>query len=187
MASEKETLDDNKPEEVIEKQEAKDKDKESSVQGQEKVIAEAEKEKEEAEGMQVDKSEEEKEEEESVKKGKSKGESTEEPVTPISRPTRDRKTVVRFSIPTEARSSTPKPLSISKGSGTQLKDIPNVAYKLSKRKPDDNLQMLHNILYGKKSKVHSLKKNIGQFSGFVWVENEEKQRQKNQREVGQVC
>lgn len=115
----------------------------------------------------------------------------------------------------------------------------SVAYKLSKRKPDDNLQMLHNILYGKKSKViiifllanswtlelemlslgfaasavhvlllnlcacvrgggwcvydlvsiivlygfdgifdvspfqvHSLKKNIGQFSGFVWVENE---------------
>lgn len=103
-----------------------------------------------------------------------------------------------------------------------------VAFKLSKRKPDDNLQILHTILYGKKSKVtfylgafhtssfllslgwfesfgnvlssefvqfllifcftyylercwmyaffswqsHSLKKNIGQFSGYVWIENE---------------
>lgn len=69
------------------------------------------------------------------------------------------------------------------GSGTQLKDIPNVAYKLSKRKPDDNLQILHNILFGKKSKVHSLKKNIGQFSGFVWVENEEKERRKTKEKL----
>lgn len=28
-----------------------------------------------------------------------------------------------------------------------------VAFKLSKRKPDDNLQILHTLLYGKKSKV----------------------------------
>ncbi|KAF2302680.1 hypothetical protein GH714_000733 [Hevea brasiliensis] len=64
------------------------------------------------------------------------------------------------------------------GRGTQLKDIPNVAFKLSKRKPDDNLQMLHTILFGKKAKAHNLKKNIGQFSGYVWAENEEKQKAK---------
>lgn len=29
----------------------------------------------------------------------------------------------------------------------------SVAYKLSKRKPDDNLQLLHMILFGKKAKV----------------------------------
>jgi hypothetical protein len=36
-----------------------------------------------------------------------------------------------------------------------LSDIVNfsVAFKLSKRKPDDNLQMLHMILFGKKGKV----------------------------------
>ncbi|PNY14766.1 dek domain-containing chromatin associated protein [Trifolium pratense] len=47
-----------------------------------------------------------------------------------------------------------------------------LAYKLSKRKPDDNLHMLHSILFGKKSKAHNLKRNIGQFSGYVWAENE---------------
>ncbi|KAG4169627.1 hypothetical protein ERO13_A12G093425v2 [Gossypium hirsutum] len=48
-----------------------------------------------------------------------------------------------------------------------------VAFKLSKRKDDDNLQMLHIILFRKKAKPHSLKRNIGQFLGYVWIENEE--------------
>ncbi|PPD91498.1 hypothetical protein GOBAR_DD11577 [Gossypium barbadense] len=97
-----------------------------------------------------------------------------EPMTPSSdRPTRERKVVERYSVPSVARSSTPKPLSIEKGAGSQLKDIPNVAFKLSKRKYDDNLQLLHMILFGKKAKPQRLKRNIGQFSGYVWVENEE--------------
>ncbi|KAJ6672206.1 hypothetical protein OIU85_013543 [Salix viminalis] len=101
-----------------------------------------------------------------------------EPVTPSSdRPTRERKVVERYSVPEPGRSAA-KPFSIEKGRGTPLKDIPNVAFKLSKRKPDDNLQMLHLILYGKKGKIHNLKKNIGQFSGYVWVKNEEKQKAK---------
>lgn len=29
-----------------------------------------------------------------------------------------------------------------------------MAFKLSKRKPDDNLQLLHTILFGKKAKVN---------------------------------
>ncbi|CAK7336768.1 unnamed protein product [Dovyalis caffra] len=85
--------------------------------------------------------------------------------------------VERYSAPEPGRSAT-KPLSIEKGRGTPLKDIPNVAFKLSKRKTDDNLQMLHMILFGKKGKAHNLKKNIGLFSGYVWVENEEKQKAK---------
>ncbi|XP_047342104.1 DEK domain-containing chromatin-associated protein 1-like [Impatiens glandulifera] len=104
-------------------------------------------------------------------------ETLKEPVTPHERPTRERKTVQRFSVPQSARSVT-KVVSIEKGKGTPLKDIPNVAYKLSKRKPDDNLQILHSVLFGKKTKTHTLKKNIGQFSGFVWIENEEKQKGK---------
>ncbi|RZC09387.1 Chloride channel protein CLC-d [Glycine soja] len=54
----------------------------------------------------------------------------------------------------------------------------SVAFKLSKRKLDDNLHMLHTLLFGKKTKAHNLKRNIGQFSGYVWTENEDKQRAK---------
>ncbi|KAG6401878.1 hypothetical protein SASPL_138746 [Salvia splendens] len=143
------------------------------------------------------------------------------PRTPVSdRPTRERKTVERFTVNESAKSSARKPLAIEKGQGTQLKDIPNgifqlpkhdyhvmsfgcvytwlnpepedevstshvfstigqdMAFKLSKRKADENLHLLHTILYGKKAKVHNLKKNIGLFSGFVWTENEGKQRTK---------
>ncbi|PPD76470.1 hypothetical protein GOBAR_DD26602 [Gossypium barbadense] len=43
--------------------------------------------------------------------------------------------------------------------------------------------MLHIILFGKKAKPHSLKRNIGQFSGYVWVENEEKQKAKVREKI----
>ncbi|XP_033514137.1 DEK domain-containing chromatin-associated protein 1-like isoform X5 [Nicotiana tomentosiformis] len=79
------------------------------------------------------------------------------------------------------------PLPTPKGRGTQLKDIPNVAYKLSKRKPDDNLQILHSILYGKRTKAHNLKKNIGQFSGYVWVENEQEKHRSKVKEKLDKC
>jgi hypothetical protein len=101
------------------------------------------------------------------------GEKVKSPVTPVSeRPIRERKRTGRYVIDTPPRSSGNKPLSITQGRGTRLKEIPNVAYKLSKRKPDDNLFLLHTILYGKKAKAQMLKKNIGQFSGFVWSEQE---------------
>ncbi|KAK2455087.1 glutamic acid-rich protein [Trifolium repens] len=48
----------------------------------------------------------------------------------------------------------------------------SVASKLSKRKVDDSLHMLHSILFGKKTKAHNLNRNIGQFSDYVWAENE---------------
>ncbi|ESR50126.1 hypothetical protein CICLE_v100310092mg, partial [Citrus x clementina] len=110
-------------------------------------------------------------------------EKVKEPVTPTSeRPTRERKVVERYSAPSTGRSAA-KPVSIEKGRGTQLKDIPNVAFKLSRRKPDDNLHMLHTILFGKKAKAQTLKKNIGQFSGFVWSDNEEKHRAKVKEKI----
>ncbi|KAI4319017.1 hypothetical protein MLD38_032667 [Melastoma candidum] len=92
------------------------------------------------------------------------------------RPTRDRKLVDRYSVPSASKPNPKKPISIDKGRGTQLKDIPNVAFKLSKRKADDNLHLLHTILFGKKGKAQTLKRNIGRFSGFVWAKDEEKQR-----------
>ncbi|THU55544.1 hypothetical protein C4D60_Mb11t07700 [Musa balbisiana] len=99
-----------------------------------------------------------------------------EGATPVERPSRERKTVERFSEMSLPRSPVPKTLSFKQGSGEKLKDIPNVFFKLSKRKADDNLQALHGILFGRKANVHYLKRNILQFSGFVWSENEAKQR-----------
>ncbi|EOA23939.1 hypothetical protein CARUB_v10017156mg [Capsella rubella] len=120
------------------------------------------------------------------------GEGVKSPVTPVSeRPTRERKRTERYILDTTAtplsRSSGNKPLSIEQGRGTRLKEIPNVAYKLSKRKPDDNLFLLHTILYGKKGKAQMLKKNIGQFSGFVWSEQEEEKLRARTKEKLEKC
>ncbi|KAG2301042.1 hypothetical protein Bca52824_029693 [Brassica carinata] len=51
-----------------------------------------------------------------------------------------------------------------------------LAHQLSKRKADDNLILLHTILYGKKAKAQMIKKTIGQFSGFVWSQKEEEEK-----------
>ncbi|XP_028077121.1 peptidyl-prolyl cis-trans isomerase B-like [Camellia sinensis] len=56
-----------------------------------------------------------------------------EPVTPIERPIRERKTAERYSEPSTGRSAS-KALSIEKGQGTQLKDIPNVIPFISEEK-----------------------------------------------------
>ncbi|XP_059666552.1 DEK domain-containing chromatin-associated protein 4-like [Cornus florida] len=103
-----------------------------------------------------------------------------DPKTPviyaIERPVRERKSVERLveSIEKEAV----KDFNIEKGRGTALKDIPNVAYKLSKKKTDDTLKLLHTILFGRRAKALQVKSNISQFSGFVWNQNEEKQKTK---------
>ncbi|CAL0317434.1 unnamed protein product [Lupinus luteus] len=117
------------------------------------------------------------------RKGKINGEKVEEkgevlketePRTPaISRPVRERKTVER--LVTSIEKDAYKELHIAKGRGTPLKDIPNVTFKLSRRKTDDTLKLLHTILFGRRGKAIQVKSNISRFSGFVWHENEEKQ------------
>uniref|UniRef100_A0A453GDK4 Uncharacterized protein n=1 Tax=Aegilops tauschii subsp. strangulata TaxID=200361 RepID=A0A453GDK4_AEGTS len=92
------------------------------------------------------------------------------------RPSRERKTVERYAELTPRSTPAKKSAAILQGSGTKLKEIPNVFFKLSKRKADDNLQSLHTLLFGRKSNVHFLKRNLAQFSGFVWTDNPEKQR-----------
>ncbi|KAL0789577.1 hypothetical protein Bca101_005823 [Brassica carinata] len=125
--------------------------------------------------------------------GDSEGEKTEKenesPVTPVTeRPKRTIKKVEPHILHTpSSRSSRSKPVSVQQGRGTQLKEIPNVAYKLSKRKPDDNLFLLHTILYGKKGKVQTLKRNIGLFSGFVWSEQEEEKQRARTKEKIEKC
>ncbi|MCE3049996.1 hypothetical protein HAX54_046269 [Datura stramonium] len=103
-----------------------------------------------------------------------------QPKTPlastIERPVRQRKSVERLVASIELELT--KEIHIEKGRGTALKDIPNVAYKLSKRKTDDTLKLLHTILFGRRGKAAQFKSNISRFSGFVWHENEEKQKMK---------
>ncbi|XP_013622140.1 PREDICTED: protein DEK-like [Brassica oleracea var. oleracea] len=121
--------------------------------------------------------------------GEKTGKENESPVTPVTeRPKRTIKKVEPHILHTpSSRSSRSKPVSVQQGRGTQLKEIPNVAYKLSKRKPDDNLFLLHTILYGKKGKVQTLKRNIGLFSGFVWSEQEEEKQRARTKEKIEKC
>ncbi|CAJ1937530.1 unnamed protein product [Sphenostylis stenocarpa] len=137
--------------------------------------------------VEEEKNEEEKEIEERGEAKSNKSTKESGYATPVSeRPTRERKTVDRYTVSSPdkfPKYSSFKPLSIEKGSGTQLKDIPNVAFKLSKRKADDNLRALHSILFGKIAKANMIKRNIGLFSGYVWAENEEKQRAKTRERI----
>ncbi|XP_008811637.1 protein DEK-like isoform X3 [Phoenix dactylifera] len=93
----------------------------------------------------------------------------------IDRPVRERKTVERLVEVIEKEPN--KEFLVEKGRGTPLKDIPNVAYKLARKKPAD-LKLLHQTLFGRKGKAINFKNHILQFSGFVWHESDEKQRAK---------
>ncbi|KAG6385639.1 hypothetical protein SASPL_154475 [Salvia splendens] len=103
-----------------------------------------------------------------------------EPKTPsafsLERPVRERKSVERLVATIEKDAS--KDFRIEKGRGTALKDIPNVAYKLSRKKTEETFKMLHTILFGRRGKAAQVKHNISRFSGFVWHDNEEKQMNK---------
>ncbi|KAF5728464.1 hypothetical protein HS088_TW21G00611 [Tripterygium wilfordii] len=90
------------------------------------------------------------------------------------RPVRERKSVERLVASIERDAV--KDFLIEKGRGIPLKDIPNVAFKLSRRKIDDTFKLLHSILFARRGKVVQIKSNISRFSGFVWHENEEKQK-----------
>ncbi|KAF3335336.1 protein DEK-like protein [Carex littledalei] len=92
---------------------------------------------------------------------------------------RERKAVERYSVIGSPRSgSGKKGISIVQGSGTKLKDIPNVSFKLSKRRADETLHSLYVLLFGRRSSAFHLKRNIFQFSGFVWTDDKTKMRLK---------
>ncbi|XP_038903138.1 ABC transporter F family member 4 [Benincasa hispida] len=94
----------------------------------------------------------------------------------IDRPVRERKSVERLVASIERYAV--KEFHIEKGRGTPLKDIPNVAFKLSRKKTDDIFRLLHTILFGRRGKAFQIKSNISRFSGFVWHGDEEKQKNK---------
>ncbi|GLJ09507.1 hypothetical protein SUGI_0110880 [Cryptomeria japonica] len=94
------------------------------------------------------------------------------PTTPLDRPVREKNPVKTFD-PSTIRDS-PREFIIEQGKGTQLKNIPSVAYKLSKlTRGDEMLAIIHNLLYGRRGKAHHFKRNVLQVSGFVWGEEEE--------------
>ncbi|CAL5331692.1 unnamed protein product [Camellia sinensis] len=165
MASE--TLEDKKQEEIANvedkgevKEEGKteegEEEKEAEKKEEDTEMAEKEEEDEEKEEPEV-KGEESKEEAEEVskkakrgRKGSSKkaakdekaaksGPGSKEPVTPIERPIRERKTAERYSEPSTGRSAS-KALSIEKGQGTQLKDIPNAGEEKTNVAPNGELE-----------------------------------------------
>lgn len=112
---------------------------------------------------------------EKTREVKKKKEKELEPRTPaIDRPVRERKSVERLVASIEKE--VVKEFHIEKGPGTALKDIPNVAFKLSRKRTDDTFKLLHTILFGRRGKAFQVKNNISRFSGFVWHDNEEKQK-----------
>lgn len=175
--------------------EAMEVDKKEDENDVEEVEAEADSVKEENEKMEEAQADKESAKEEGSKRG-SKAKSSaggkdknkkkeverkkEEPKTPapptIDRPVRERKSVERLVAAIDNDAS--KELKIEKGPGTALKDIPNVAHKLSRKKTDDTFKLLHTILFGRRGKATQIKSNISRFSGFVWHDNEEKQKLK---------
>ncbi|CAM8888416.1 unnamed protein product [Rhodiola kirilowii] len=99
------------------------------------------------------------------------------PVSSVSsRPVRERKSVERLVASIEK--DVIREIFVKKGSGVALKDIPNVAYKLSKKKNDETFKQLHTILFGRRGKAIHMKNHVSQFSGFVWRDNEEKNKMK---------
>ncbi|XP_043305586.1 protein DEK isoform X3 [Cervus canadensis] len=58
-----------------------------------------------------------------------------------------------------------EPFTIAQGKGQKLCEIERIHFFLSKKKTDE-LRNLHKLLYNRPGTVSSLKKNVGQFSGF---------------------
>ncbi|KAL0045693.1 hypothetical protein WJX82_001892 [Trebouxia sp. C0006] len=65
-------------------------------------------------------------------------------------------------------------LEIREGQGTKLGEIPNVAFQLSKvTGRDELLEDLHQILYARKGKLSTRKKDIQAFSGFAYTDDQQ--------------
>ncbi|XP_075513852.1 DEK domain-containing chromatin-associated protein 4-like [Primulina tabacum] len=126
--------------------------------------------------------------EKKVEEHETSTEKKEDPKTPVTyttdRPVRERKSVERL-VATIEKDAT-KEFHVEKGRGTALKDIPNVAYKLSKKKNDDTFRLLHNMLFGRRGKALEFKNNMSRFSGFVWHDNEEKQTIKVKEKLDKI-
>ena len=85
---------------------------------------------------------------------------------------RERKKVEVFAPVVEEK----KEVDIKRGRGTKLADIPNVAFKLSKiSRKEDILKFLYRILYKGVPKQQTVKARIGEFSGWVFEADGERE------------
>ena len=76
---------------------------------------------------------------------------------------REKKKVERLTM--QVSSLLREPFTIAQGKGQKLCEMERIHFFLSKKKTDE-LRNLHKLLYNRPGTVSSLKKNVGQFSGF---------------------
>jgi len=75
--------------------------------------------------------------------------------------------------PSPSACSPPSSNPRAQGAGQKLRDIPNVQHRLSKLKADDDLlQSLHNAFYKRPGKATTRKRDVLEFSGFVFEGDE---------------
>ncbi|KAG4161764.1 hypothetical protein ERO13_D01G076440v2 [Gossypium hirsutum] len=168
-------------------EEGKEDSKTEAMEEEESHSKENDKEEKVEELKEEEKTQESKEGKGSKKRGKvqNSGEKETEQRTPLrDRPVREHKSVERLVASIDKDAS--REFQIKKGRGIVLKVIPNVTFKLSRRKHDDTLR-LHTILFGRRGKAVQVKSNISGFSGFVWLENEEKQKTKVKEKLLEFC
>jgi protein DEK len=88
---------------------------------------------------------------------------------------RERKTVEFYDPLAGKKQEEDEPM-IKEGSGIKLRDIPNVAFKLSKITGSDDLcEAFHRLLYKRAGASKTRKRDILDFSGFVFADTEEKE------------
>jgi len=171
VEDEKEGSEDENDNEKVESKDAKEDEKEETNDDKEDEKEESKGSKKRGKGTSSGGKVREKNKTEEVKKDA-------EPRTPFSdRPVRERKSVERLVALIDKDSS--KEFRVEKGRGAYLKDIPNVANKVMRKRSDETLKLLHPILFGgRRGKAAQIKTNILGFSGFVWHGDEKKAKEK---------
>ncbi|XP_038174131.1 LOW QUALITY PROTEIN: protein DEK-like [Arvicola amphibius] len=114
-----------------------------------------------------DESEEEEEEDEEEEKEKSL----------ILEGKKEKKKVERLTM--QVSSLQREPFTIAQGKGQKLCEIERIHFFLSKKKSDE-LRHLHKLLYNRPGTVSSLKKNVGQFSGFPFEKGSTQYKKKEE-------
>ncbi|XP_042319800.1 protein DEK isoform X2 [Sceloporus undulatus] len=90
---------------------------------------------------------------------------------------REKKKVERLTM--QVSSMQKEPFTITPGKGQKLCEIERIQYFLSKKKTDE-LRNLHKLLYNRPGTVASLKKNVGQFSGFPFEKGSDQYKKKEE-------
>lgn len=90
---------------------------------------------------------------------------------------REKKKVERLTM--QVSSFQKEPFTIEQGKGQKLCEIERIHFFLSKKKTDE-LRNLHKLLYNRPGTASSLKKNVGQFSGFPFEKGSTQYKKKEE-------